>query len=130
MGGQITVMTTAPSFSLKRLRTGRLPMAVLFLLLVLNVFVEHRIAEIDWADDDGVVIQNDEAVEGEEILNKLILANDLVMPYVPEAVPLDGERPVPPPPPAAPPPPPTPPPLPPRPGRAREPRAPPAPFSA
>jgi hypothetical protein len=94
MGGQITVMTTAPSFSLKRLRTGRLPMAVLFLLLVLNVFVEHRIAEIDWADDDGVVIQNDEAVEGEEILNKLILANDLVMPYVPEAVPLDGERPV------------------------------------
>ena len=87
-------MTTALPFSLLRLRKGQLPIAGLFILLVLNVFVEHRMAESDWDDDAGVVMQNDEAVEGEEVFSKLILANDLVMPYVPQVVALEGERPV------------------------------------
>ncbi len=87
-------MRTALPFSLLRLHALRVPLAVVFTLLVLNVFVEHRIAEIDWEDDNGVVMQNDEAVEGEEIFNKLILANDGVVPYVPDVAPLQGEHPV------------------------------------
>jgi hypothetical protein len=75
------------------LHRARPPIALLFMLLVLMVFVEHRMAERDWADDAGVVLQNDEAVEGEEIFNKLILANDGVVPHVPHVAPLQRERP-------------------------------------
>jgi hypothetical protein len=87
-------MTTAASFSLIDLRRTCAPMAWIFVLLVLAVFVEHRVAESDFDDDAGVVMQNDEAVEGEEILNKLLIANDVVIPIVPEITRLDGERPV------------------------------------
>ena len=87
-------MTTAASLSLIGLRRPCAPMVWLFVFLVLGVFVEHRVAESDFDDDAGVVMQNDEAVEGEEILNKLLIANDVVIPIVPEIARLDGERPV------------------------------------
>ena len=69
-------------------------MAWLFVFLVLMVFVEGRVAESDFDDDDGIVLQNDEAVEGEEILQRLIVVNDVVIPIVEVAQPLEGERPV------------------------------------
>ena len=81
-------------FSLTGLRRHRLPVAWLFVLLLLTVFVEHRVADTDLDDDVGVVVQNDEAVEGEEILSKLVLANDLVVPFVPQVAALQRERPL------------------------------------
>ena len=80
--------------SLIGLRRSCAPMVWLFVLLVLTVFVERRVAESDFDDDDGVVLQNDEADQGEEILNKLLVANDVVIPIVPEIARLHGERPV------------------------------------
>ena len=87
-------MTQGCPISLIRLRRSCTPMAWAFVLLVLAVFVERRVAESDFDDDAGVVVQNDEAVEGEEILTKLLVANDVVIPIAPEATRLDGERPV------------------------------------
>jgi hypothetical protein len=87
-------MATAASFSLIGLRRTCAPMVWIFVLLVLAVFVERRVAESDFDDDAGVVLQNDEAVEGEEILNKLLIANDVVIPIAPKATALEGERPV------------------------------------
>ena len=86
-------MTNA-SISLIRLRRTCAAIAWLFVFLVLTVFVEHRVADSDFDDDAGVVMQNDEAVEGEEILNKLLIANDVVIPIAPKATALEGERPV------------------------------------
>jgi len=85
-------MTTAASLSFIALRRPCAPIVWLFVFLVLAVFVERRVAESDFDDDAGVVMQNDEAVEGEEILNKLLIANDVVIPIVPEIARLDGER--------------------------------------
>ena len=85
---------SAPVFSLPALRRHRVFAAWLFVLLVFMVFVEHRVADTDLDDDIGVVMQNDEAVEGEEILSKLVLANDLVVPYVPQVSALQRERPL------------------------------------
>jgi hypothetical protein len=79
--------------SLHRLRRSRVLLAWAFVLLVLTVFVERRVAESDF-DDSTLTFQNDEAVEGEEILNKLLLANDVVVPIAPAASRLDGETPV------------------------------------
>lgn len=70
------------------------PVAWLFVFLVLTMFVERRVAESDFDDGYERLYQNDEAVEGEEILQKLIVANDVVTPIAPEATPLEGERPV------------------------------------
>src|ERR1051326_512030 len=86
-------MITRSPFSLLALRGACTPMAWVFLLLVLTVFVEGRVAESDFDDDGGIVLQNDEAVEGEEIFQKLLVANDVVIPIAPEAAPLEGERP-------------------------------------
>jgi hypothetical protein len=83
-----------PGFSLMRLRRLSTPVVWTFLVLILVVFVERRVAESDFDDDNGVVVQNDEADEGEEILYKLVLANDVVIPIAPEATALEGERPV------------------------------------
>ena len=80
--------------SLIRLRRACTPLAWVFLFLVLAVFVEHRVAETDFDDDAGVVMQNDEAVEGEEILTKLLIANDVVIPIAPKAAAFHGEGPV------------------------------------
>ena len=87
-------MTTAASLSLIGLRRTCAPMAWIFVCLVLAVVVERRVADSDLDDDAGVVVQNDEAVEGEEILAKLLVANDVVIPIAPVAVRLEGERPI------------------------------------
>ena len=87
-------MTRASYISLVGLRRACAPMAWAFVLLVLATFVEGRVAESDFDDDIGVVLQNDEAVEGEEILQMLIAANDVVIPIAEEAKPLEGERPI------------------------------------
>src|SRR5947207_3181888 len=87
-------MTTAASLSLIGLRRPCAPIVWLFVFLVLGVFVEHRVAETDFDDDAGVVMQNDEAVEGEEILTKLLIANDVVIPIAPKAAAFHGEGPV------------------------------------
>ena len=87
-------MTKSLRLSLIGLRRCCVPMAWLFVLLVLAVVVERRVAESDFDDDAGVVMQNDEAVEGEEILNKLLIAYDVIIPIVPAITRLDRERPV------------------------------------
>ena len=81
------------ALSLRSLRRSACPMAWLFVLLLLTVFAERRAAEWDFNDDTGVVVQNEEAVEGEELLTKLLLVNDVVLPVVPEAVGLQREQP-------------------------------------
>src|SRR5262245_51092592 len=85
-------MHTRPALSTIALRRSCTPLAWIFVLLVLTVFVEHRVADTDLDDDGGVVVQNDEAVEGEEILNKLLVANDVAIPIAPEATPLEREH--------------------------------------
>jgi hypothetical protein len=87
-------MTRSFPLSLMALRRWCTPVVWVFVLLVLAVFVERRVAESDFDDDNGVVVQNDEAVEGEEILTKLLLANDVVIPILPAATAFRGERPV------------------------------------
>jgi hypothetical protein len=82
------------ALSLIPLRRTCVPVVWLFVFLVLTVFVERRVAESDFDDDAGVVMQNDEAVEGEEILTMLLVANDVVIPIAPQAAPLETERPV------------------------------------
>jgi len=86
-------MTSRP-LSLLAFRRAAAPLTWLFIVLVLVVFAERRAAEWDFNDDTGVVLQNDDAVEGEELLNKLLLANDVVIPIAPEAVGLAGEQPI------------------------------------
>src|SRR4051812_3885264 len=76
------------------LRRQSAPMAWLFVLLVLTVAVQHRIAVFEDSDVREVTLNDDEDVEGQELLNKLIVANDLVIPIVPHVTRLDGERPV------------------------------------
>ena len=68
-------------------------MAWLFILLLLTVFAERRAAELDFNDDNGLVIQNGEADEGDEVLTKLLLVNDLILPIVPGAGTLNREHP-------------------------------------
>ena len=87
-------MANGAPLSLSGVRRTCAPIAWLFVLLVLTVFVEHRVAESDFDDDAGVVMQNDEAVEGEEILNKLLILNDVVIPIAPKVVALHRERPM------------------------------------
>ncbi len=87
-------MANAAPMSLSGVRRTSAPVAWLFVLLILMIFVEHRVADSDFDDDAGVVMQNDDAVEGEEILNKLLIANDVVIPIAPKAVALHRERPM------------------------------------
>src|SRR5438876_9648567 len=87
-------MTTAASFSLIGLRRPCAPMVWLFVFLVLAVFFERRGADYDLNDDAGVVVQNEEAVEGEEILMMLLATNDVAIPIAPKIARLPGERPV------------------------------------
>jgi hypothetical protein len=79
--------------SLMGLRRTCAPMAWAFVILVLTVFVERRVAESDFDEGPGVSLENDEAVEGEEILQKLVAANDVIIPIVETARPLESERP-------------------------------------
>ena len=87
-------MANGAPLSLSGVRRTCAPIAWLFVLLVLTVFVEHRVAESDFDDDAGVVMQNDEAVEGEEILMMLLATNDVAIPIAPKIARLPGERPV------------------------------------
>lgn len=54
----------------------------LFLALVVTVSVQHHVAQTDLNDDPICTIQNDD-VDGDEILTRLVLADDLVMPKAP-----------------------------------------------
>jgi hypothetical protein len=87
-------MTKVGFASLVTIRRVRALGSVLFLLLAFTVCVQHLVAGSDLDDDVGVVLHNDEAVEGNEILSKLTLANDLITPYVSHVQRLEHERPL------------------------------------
>ena len=68
-----------------RRRALRLGGAWLFLGLLAFVLVHHHVAQLDFNDNDdsGYLIENDEALDGDEILSRLILADDLLTPQAP-----------------------------------------------
>ena len=66
-----------------RCRAVRIGTTVLFLTLVLMIFAQRQVAEIDFNDDDGWVVQNADLVDGDEFLGRLLLADDVAMPEAP-----------------------------------------------
>src|SRR5438105_15184951 len=85
--------TTIPFFSLLLRRRFRAVSAWLFLVLVFTVTVQHRVAVFEVDESPDLVLTNDEDVEGEELLTRLIVVNDVVLPILPQVTPLEGERP-------------------------------------
>lgn len=55
----------------------------LFLGLVLTVSAERRAAEVDFNDDFGERLENGDVVDGEELLGRLLLEDDVTMPAAP-----------------------------------------------
>ncbi len=67
-----------------RRRALRLGAAWLFLCLLAFVLAHYHVAQLDFNDDDsGYLFENDEALDGDEILSRLILADDLLTPQAP-----------------------------------------------
>jgi hypothetical protein len=64
-------------------RHSRTFLRLLFVLLVITVSAERRLGELkfDWSGAER--IENDEAPEADEILKRLILLDDTVLPSVP-----------------------------------------------
>src|SRR6266851_3548825 len=85
--------TTIPLFSILSGGHLRGSVAWLFLVLVVTVFVQHRVAVFEVDESPDSVLTNEEDVEGEELLTRLIVANDVVPPLLPQVTPLKGERP-------------------------------------
>jgi len=56
---------------------------VLLVLILATTALERRLAETDFNDDFGCFIQNTDSVDGEDILSRLVLLNDLVLPEAP-----------------------------------------------
>ncbi len=70
----------------------RVPIAVLFALLVCVVSAERRLAELDLDWQGDVLLENDEGVDGDEILTKLVFADDVTRPVAPSLLGLvEGE---------------------------------------
>src|SRR5438477_12484144 len=84
---------TIPFFPLLSGRRFRAASAWLFLALVFTRTIQHRVAAFEVDESPDTVLTNDEAVEGEELLTRLIAANDVVLPILPQVTPLERERP-------------------------------------
>ena len=59
--------------------------ALFFLSLLLTMSLQSRLAEIDFNDDGapGFTFENGDTMDGEEVLTRLLLVDDLVMPHAP-----------------------------------------------
>jgi len=55
-----------------------------FLFLVLLICVEPRVAELDLVPVVGVVLENDESLDGAEILDRLVCVDDIQVPQPPD----------------------------------------------
>ena len=68
-----------------RARESRVCAALFFLTLLLTISVQSRLAEIDFNDDGapGFTFENGDTMDGDEVLTRLVLVDDLVMPYAP-----------------------------------------------
>ena len=64
-------------------RRRRVPICVLFLLLLLTAAAQRRLADLDFEWDSETLIENDETVDGDEITNKLTLLDDVARPVAP-----------------------------------------------
>ena len=69
---------------MKTLRVRRVTCwAVALLVLILaTTALERRVAEADFNDDFGCFLENAYSIDGDEILSRLILLNDLALPAV------------------------------------------------
>jgi hypothetical protein len=67
------------------LRTARVRMVAVwfFVGLLATVSLQSRLAETDLNDDFGCLLENNDNVDGDEILSRLILVDDLLTPQVP-----------------------------------------------
>lgn len=66
-----------------RSRRQQMPFAILFIVLVLLMFTQRRLAELDF-DSTGVVrIENNEKPDGDEIFNRLVFVDDTAAPQAP-----------------------------------------------
>jgi len=58
--------------------------AVALLVLILaTTALERRVAEADFNDDYGCFVQNSDSVDGEEVLSRLIVFNNVALPEAP-----------------------------------------------
>ena len=80
MFGLSTVLRPADSAS----RWSRHAGAWFFILLVLLVSTERRVAELDLEPDDELLLENDDGVAGGEILDRLIVNDDTRLPRSPD----------------------------------------------
>jgi len=70
----------------------RVPIVVLFAVLVCVTLVERRLAELDLGWNGDVLLENDEGVDGDEILTKLTFVDDATRPVAPSLLGLvEGE---------------------------------------
>src|SRR3989449_9246271 len=68
-----------------RSRRQQMPFAILFIVLVLLMFTQRRLAELDF-DSTGVVrIENNDKPDGDEIFNRLIFIDDTAEAKAPTA---------------------------------------------
>ncbi len=70
----------------------RVPIAVLFALLLWVVNAERRLAELDLDWQGDVLLENDEGVDGDEILTKLVFVDDVTRPVAPPLLGLVGGK--------------------------------------
>ncbi len=78
-------------------RRRRVPICVLFLLLLLTAVVQRRLADLDFERDPEILIENNETLGGDEITNKFTLLDDVVRPVAPALAEPVGESSSPPP---------------------------------
>ncbi len=70
---------------MRAVRCRRVPClgVALLIIILLATHVERRVAEADFNDDYYYAWTNADTVDGEEILSRLILLNDTVLPEAP-----------------------------------------------
>src|SRR5258706_13832248 len=79
--------------SMNALRRGAGPLACFFILLLFIAVAERRVAELDFNEDIGLSLENDDQLEGDQVLTKLLVFNNVVMPFAPEARTLPDTKP-------------------------------------
>ena len=78
---------------LNAFRSARMPVAWACVVLIFVAFAERRVADYALNGAAGVLIQNDEAVDSEELVSKLLVVNDVVIPNAPNTTAVHHERP-------------------------------------
>lgn len=68
---------------IRRLSAEHIAGAWFFLVLVIAVSVQHRVAEVDFNDDVGSLLANADVIDGDELSDRLLLTGDIAMPEPP-----------------------------------------------